>query len=218
MRQVADGVWQVSGPVPNMINSYVAEDVLIDTGSRHDAGRILAALQSHPVTLVGLTHVHPDHQGSAHEVCTTLDLPLACHPVEVKRMEGAEPMPSKSWYSRLSHRIFSGPPHPVNRTVDEGDEVAGFKVLFTPGHSPGHVIYFRERDGVAIVGDVLNNMNIFTGLPGLHRPPDAVNERPELVNDAIRRVVDLEPRVVAFGHGPVLRDAAKRLKEFARGL
>jgi glyoxylase-like metal-dependent hydrolase (beta-lactamase superfamily II) len=106
----------------------------------------------------------------------------------------------------------------VSRTLAEGDEVAGFKVLFTPGHSPGHLVYFRERDGVAIVGDVINNMNLFTGIPGLHRPPDVVNEVPGLVDGAIRRVVELEPRVVAFGHGPVLRDGRKLRLWAARAL
>ncbi len=45
----------------------------------------------------------------------------------------------------------------VDRALAEGDEVAGFRVLDTPGHSPGHVAYWRESDGVLICGDVMRS-------------------------------------------------------------
>ena len=48
----------------------------------------------------------------------------------------------------------------------EGDEVAGFKVLDVPGHSAGHVAFWRESDGVLVLGDVFNNADVFTAIPG----------------------------------------------------
>ena len=217
MREVTQGVWQISTRFPNAINAYLVEDVLIDAGGRRMGDRILEQLKERSLTLVALTHVHPDHQGSAHQVCTSRNVPLACPAGEVARMEGREPMPTSSWYLRLSNRLFTGPSHPVARPLKEGDEVAGFTVYDTPGHSKGHIVYFRERDGVAIVGDVIDGMNIFTGLPGLNRPPDVVNEQPARVDDAIRKLAELRPRIACFGHGPVLRDS-DRLQKFARGL
>lgn len=217
MREVADGVWQFSTRLPSAISCYLAGDTLIDAATRRLAPRLLRELGGHEVKGVALTHVHPDHQGAAHQVCTTLGIPLACPAKEVARMEGREPIPAKNWYQRLVGALWTGPPHPVDRALGEGDDVAGFTVYETPGHSRGHVIYFRERDGVAIVGDAIDGLNIYTGIPGLNRPPDAVNEHPELVNDAIRKLAELRPRVVCFGHGPVLRDP-ERLQRFAARL
>src|SRR5918999_567156 len=81
---------------------------------------------------------------------------------------------SSSWAGTRSPRtfgsLFTGPGHPVDRRLKEGDEVGGFQVLDVPGHSPGHVAFWRESDRVLILGDVLNNVNITTGIPGLHEP------------------------------------------------
>jgi glyoxylase-like metal-dependent hydrolase (beta-lactamase superfamily II) len=217
VREVADGVWQLTTRFPNAINAYLAGDVLIDAGARRMATRMLDQLARRRVRLVALTHVHPDHQGGAHHICTTLGVPLACPTGEVDRMEGRAPMPASSVYFRLSDRLFSGPSHPVERRLFEGDEVGGFTVYDTPGHSPGHIVYFRERDRVAIVGDVIDGMNILTGLPGLYRPPDLVNEQPAGVNDSIRKLAELRPRVVCFGHGPILR-SPERLERFVSRL
>src|SRR5262249_12580287 len=95
------------------------------------------------------------------------------------------------------------------RVLQEGDEVAGFRVLRAPGHTPGHICLFREEDRVAIVGDVLNGMNLATTWPGLHEPPPffctdvAENRR------SILRLAELNPRLLCFGHGPPLRDMEK---------
>ncbi len=103
------------------------------------------------------------------------------------------------------------------RKLREGDEVAGFTVLETPGHSLGHVVFWRESDRVLIAGDVLNGMNLLTSLPGLHEPPVAFTPDPARNRESIRRVAALEPALVCFGHGPPLRDAAK-LARFAAAL
>jgi len=217
VREVAAGVWQLSTRMPNAINCYLAGEVLIDAGGRRMASRIVRQLQGRRVAAVSLTHVHPDHQGGADAICNDLGVPLYCPAGEVERMEGHEPMPVSTWYSKIADRLFTGPPHPVAKALREGDEVGGFTVYSTPGHSVDHVVYFRESDGVAIIGDVLDALNIFTGLPGLYRPPDVVNEKPELVNDAIRKLAELRPRVVCFGHGSVLTDP-DRLQTFAASL
>ena len=82
------------------------------------------------------------------------------------------------WLNRLQQRFWTGPPHPVARALVEGDEVAGFTVLESPGHSRGHVAYWRESDRVLILGDVLNNMNVMTGIAGLHEPPEVFTPDP----------------------------------------
>jgi glyoxylase-like metal-dependent hydrolase (beta-lactamase superfamily II) len=81
----------------------------------------------------------------------------------------------------------------------------------------GHVMFFRERDRVAIAGDVAVNMNLITLRPGLHEPPGFFCVDPALNRQSIRKLADLKPSTVLFGHGPplvngdVLRKFADRL-------
>jgi glyoxylase-like metal-dependent hydrolase (beta-lactamase superfamily II) len=87
-----------------------------------------------------------------------------------------------------------------------------------PGHSNGHVAFWREADRLLIGGDVCFNMHLLTTLSGLHEPPRLFTSDPERNRASIRRLAALEPRVVGFGHGPVLHDAAEKLQAFAASL
>jgi glyoxylase-like metal-dependent hydrolase (beta-lactamase superfamily II) len=104
----------------------------------------------------------------------------------------------------------------VARVLREGDEVAGFTVLDTQGHSPGHISLWRESDRVLILGDVLNNMNLLTGITGLQEPPVAFTPDPARNRASARRLAALEPELVCFGHGPPLRDSRKLAEFIAR--
>ena len=109
---------------------------------------------------------------------------------------------------------------PVARTLAEGDALAaGFTVLDTPGHSPGHVSYWREADRTLICGDVFFNMHLLTTIPGLHQPPHLFTPDPAENRRSERRLAALEPATAGFGHGPVLRgDAAQQLRDFVQAL
>jgi hydroxyacylglutathione hydrolase len=95
--------------------------------------------------------------------------------------------------------------------------VAGFTVLHVPGHSAGHVAYWRESDRALIVGDVITNINTVTGLPGLHEPKTFFTPDPARNRESARRLAALEPELVCFGHGRPLRDP-RRLSEFVAKL
>jgi len=111
--------------------------------------------------------------------------------------------------ARFYLRIFIGPGHPVDRKLSEGDEVAGFKVLDVPGHSAGHLAFWRESDGVLILGDVLANIDQLTGFPGLHEPKPYLTPDPVENRRSARKLAALEPKVVLFGHGGPVRDTKK---------
>lgn len=211
MKQLASDLWQLRGLPPNAINVYLAEDVLIDAATRRAGRRIRRQISNRPLSLVALTHAHPDHQGAAREVCEARGVPLACHADDVDAMEGRRPLQANPDHpvNRLIHRFWEGPPRKVDRTLQEGDEVAGFRVVHAPGHARGEVIFFRDSDRVAIAGDVINTMNLVTGIPGVREPPAAFTLDPEENRRSIRKLYDLRPSLVCVGHGPPLRDAAK---------
>ena len=118
---------------------------------------------------------------------------------------------------RLGCRVWAGPPHPVERVLQEGDEVAGFRVVHTPGHTPGHCLFFRDHDRVAIAGDVLANIHFLSGRPGLRQPPRYFSVDPVQNRQSIQILAALHPRVVCFGHGPPLTQP-QLLQEYAAAL
>ena len=86
-------------------------------------------------------------------------------------------------------------------------------MLDTPGHSDGHVAFWRESDRTLVLGDVFFNMHLVTTVPGLHEPPRIFTRDPQRNRDSARRLAALEPELALFGHGPPLRDPAA-LKAF----
>jgi glyoxylase-like metal-dependent hydrolase (beta-lactamase superfamily II) len=211
-----------------MVNVYLVEDVLIDAGIRQDAGRILRQLAGRSVTAHALTHAHPDHLGASHVVCERLGLPFWVGERDADAAEDPDvlaktlrngPLANPSLPIEPLVRLFvkaqvtAG--HPVSRRLVEGDEVAGFQVLDTPGHSPGHIVFWRESDGVLIAGDVLWNFQFVAGRPGMMLPLAATCTDPARNLESARRLAELEPDVVCFGHGPPLRDG-RRFAQFVR--
>jgi glyoxylase-like metal-dependent hydrolase (beta-lactamase superfamily II) len=220
MRQLADGVHMLRGFPPNAINVYVIGDVLIDAATRQGTRRIMRQIHDVPLSAHALTHAHPDHQGSSHAICEQLDIPLWCGAGDVHAMEtpgGVAGSNPPSWQTFVQRRFWTGPPHPVARSLREGEDVAGFTVLECPGHSPGHVAYWRPSDRVLVIGDVLTNINVMTGRTGLHEPLPAFTPDPVQNRASARRLAALEPALVLFGHGPPLRDT-QALREFAAAL
>jgi hydroxyacylglutathione hydrolase len=219
MKRLADGVEQLAGFPPNAVNIYLADGILIDAGTRFDRRRILRELKGREVVAHALTHGHPDHQGSSRAVCDALNLPLWCGANDADAVESGriiDLMPN-SLMSRVANLVASGPACRVSRRLVEGDEVGGFLVLDVPGHSPGHVAYWRGSDRVLILGDVLTGMNLFTGIPGLHEPPSFFTPDPARNRRSVKRLLDLEPTLICFGHGPPLRDT-KKFVEFIEKL
>lgn len=216
MRELADGVWRLGALLPGVINIYVVRtpdgDVLIDAGTRWATGRVLRELRGRRLAMVALTHAHPDHQGASHEVCEKLGIPLWCGEADADAAERPELIKERQpdhFVARLFCNVFAGPGHPVARRLREGDEMAGFTVLDVPGHSAGHVAYWRESDRALVLGDVLNSMDVLTAIPGLREPKPYLTPDPARNRESARRLAALEPAVVCFGHGPPVRDTQK---------
>jgi glyoxylase-like metal-dependent hydrolase (beta-lactamase superfamily II) len=216
MRQLADDLYLLRGFPPNAINVYLADDVIIDSGSRHAGGRILRQVRERSVSAHALTHVHPDHDGSSKEICEKLGIPLWVGEKDVPAMENEPPKPEHPM-QKLSAAAFEGPRHPVDRALHEGDVVGGFTVLDVPGHTVGHLAYWRESDRALILGDVLFGMHPLTGLRQLREPPDFFTPDPDQNRESARKLAALEPALVCFGHGPPERDT-KRFTDFVAGL
>jgi len=212
VKELAPGLERLSQFPRPIFNLYLAGDVLFDAASTWDRRRVLKQLEGRPLSLLALTHVHPDHQGLADLICRERRVPLACHADDVKVMEGQVPMQAGMKMNPVLERIqssWSGPPHVVDRVLNEGDEVGGFRVIHAPGHAPGEVIYFRDSDRVAICGDVIRNMSFLTGRTVLLEPPGMFTYDPAENRRSIRKLADLNPSMILPGHGPAVTNMGK---------
>lgn len=219
MREIIEGVYLLSGFPEYLVNCYLVGDVLIDAGIRSDEQRILKALKNHQVRIHALTHVHADHQGASHAVCEALKIPLWCPEAEVAAMETGDMNQQipVNLITRFQKQFWLGPAHPVAKGLREGDQVGDFVVIETPGHSPGHVSFWRERDRVLIAGDTARNVSFLTLQTGLGEPPAVFTMDAERNRQSMRKLAALNPRVILFGHGKPVLDGTKFV-DFVQGI
>jgi hydroxyacylglutathione hydrolase len=218
MHRVAEDVFHIPLSPRDGVNAYLLGEVVVDAGTKGAGRRLVRALQGHAVGVHALTHAHPDHAGGSKRVVDAFEVPVWVGERDRADVESGRPLIADSWAKPVMTRLVRYPPVAVARSLREGDVVGpGFVVLETPGHSPGHVSYWRESDRTLVCGDVLFNMNIVTTARGLREPPAMFTPDPARNRDSARRLAALEPELVLFGHGPPLRDPSI-LKEFVDAL
>jgi hydroxyacylglutathione hydrolase len=225
---IADGVWVVRGgfPIKDM-NVYLVRDgdgvMLFDAGIEAMAGEVRAAAAVlGGLTRIVLGHAHADHRG----VAPSLGVPVLCHPDERADAEGdggyhyfdfskLNPV-SRVAYPRLL-RQWDGGPVQIAATVQEGDEIAGFRVVHFPGHAPGLIGLFRERDRLALVSDTFYTLDPQTTRKGPPRVPlAAFNKDTEQARASLRKLAELEPHSAWPGHAdPVTGDVRAQLETAA---
>ncbi len=226
MRDIAPRLSTFEGLVMGRV--YLIEDpdglTIVDAGLELAAPRILRQLEAlgrrpSDVKRILVTHGHPDHVGGLPELRARTGAQVLAHAKDRAAIEGREPIPrveadrvgGVGRLMRPQETTLKGTP--VDQVVDEGDVLpvlGGLHVLFTPGHSPGHVSYWQPQQGVLFCGDVIMR------LPNL-RPPIAAFTVDMAENQrSLKRLVDLAPRVVCFGHGhPLTEGTAERLRAYA---
>jgi hydroxyacylglutathione hydrolase len=209
MRRVAEDVFQIALTPRDGINAYLLGDVVVDAGAKVNAKRLIKALHGHAVGAHALTHGHPDHAGGSRKLVEAFDVPVWAGEGDRAAVQTGRPPAPETWAEPGVARLGGFEAVGVARSLREGDDLGhGFTVLETPGHSDGHLAFWRERDRTLVVGDVFLNMHVLTTRPGLHEPPRVLTRDPGRNRQSARRLAALEPELALFGHGPPLRDPA----------
>jgi len=212
---VAEGVWVVQGGWPGHCNVYLIDDgdgggvTMFDAGARTMVRAVAAAgAKLGGIRRVVLGHGHTDHRGTA----PALGVPVYCHPAEVQDAEGSGgfrywpegltgmPTPQRQIHRAVHRLAWDGGPVKIAGTVEEGDEVAGFKVIDFPGHAPGLIGLWRESDRLALVSDTFYTLDLW-GRDREPRVTDAVyNYDTEQARASVRKLAALEPAAAWPGH------------------
>lgn len=214
MRQLADDVFQIALTPRDGVNAYLVGDTLVDAGLPPHGKRLAKQLGGRIQRHV-LTHAHGDHAGGSKNLKAALGVPLLVGARDAEAARTGVPDTKLGAFGRITAGF---PAVEVDTELREGDTVGDFLVLDTPGHSPGHISLWRERDRVLVAGDVFFNMSIFTTIPGLRQPFGPFTLDPELNRQSERKLAELEPSIVLLGHGPPITDAAAKLKAFVATL
>jgi glyoxylase-like metal-dependent hydrolase (beta-lactamase superfamily II) len=219
MEQIADGVWVVRGGFPKVMNVYLIEDdggmTVFDAGIAAMSNQIAKAAAPYGgVKRVVLGHGHADHRGSAPKLAAG-GAPVYCHPAEVDDAQGDGGInyfkidtlpfwPARTAMPRLL-KMWDGGPVDITDTLSEGDTIAGFDVVHLPGHAPGLIGLWRERDHFALVSDAFYTLDPQTGRKGDARVPlDAFNLDTEVARASLLKLSALSPSVAWPGHAEPL--------------
>jgi glyoxylase-like metal-dependent hydrolase (beta-lactamase superfamily II) len=227
---VAPGVWIIRGGFPaRLMNVFLVEDdggvMLFDGGIREMAPLVAAAgARLGGIKRVILGHADADHRGAV----PALGAPVYCHPAEQEAAASTSPYRSYWDPSKLGPHgravlwkrllpSWDGGPVDVAGTVQEGDEIAGFRVIEVPGHAPGQIGLFRDSDRLALVSDCFYVLDAQTGIKGRARVPhSAFNADTDRARESIRKLAALDPAEVWPGHlGPVRGEVRSKLERAA---
>ncbi|WP_304451826.1 MBL fold metallo-hydrolase [Nocardiopsis sp. YSL2] len=201
--------------------------VLVDTGFAGGEKRLLARLaragvDPASISLVVLTHCHPDHAGGAARLGRELGVPLAVHEAEAHWAGAGNSVlydPLNAFGRLLSRTLDTRFPAFVpDLVLTDGTALDHYgvplDVLHTPGHTPGSVTLLHRESGDALVGDLLAGSMVRRDRPGL---PFLAQDTAQL-RRSVRRLLAGDPRRLHFGHGrPAALPASRaRVEKIAR--
>lgn len=194
---------------------------LIDAGIPHSSSRIRKWAEESFGTLpraIVLTHGHFDHAGSAKVLADDWNVPVYAHPLELQFLNGTSSYPPPDPKAGGGVMALLSPLYPAG-PVDLGSRLRplssetvaqllpGWRMIHTPGHTIGHVSFFRESDATLLVGDAFctvqseSMMAIAQQRPELHGPPSYYTPDWIAARASVHTLASLQPRTLAPGHG-----------------
>lgn len=212
VRQVHSTIWQITFHFPAPVNCWLLQSsdglTLIDAAYPSSAQKILEAIEilNIPLRRIVITHAHPDHSGAAREVAQKTNAVVLAHGADLPYLQGHRSIAEEEgfWQSRLvlgaAQRLglLDLPPIEKIESVADGETVASFQVIHTPGHTPGSLSIWATDEEAIFSGDnLLYRMHgLRVGLPWFTL--DLAEQRTSL-----KKYMSLQARMIMAGHGPV---------------
>jgi glyoxylase-like metal-dependent hydrolase (beta-lactamase superfamily II) len=212
--------------------------VLVDAGTEGNADRIatIAAERfgeiARPEAII-LTHGHFDHAGSAGALASRWGVPIFAHRLELPYLTGRSkyppPDPTVGGFMAnmvrfLPNRNYDYSQYMRELPLTSPPGLEDWQVIETPGHTPGHVSFYREQDQVLLAGDAFATVNqesmlaVLTMKPEVSLPPTYYTMDWASAYDSVARLAELNVNVIGAGHGePMFGTAASEgLSRLAR--
>jgi glyoxylase-like metal-dependent hydrolase (beta-lactamase superfamily II) len=219
----------VAGLTVVMVNLYFIGQpgssnwVLVDTGLPFSTNHIRSVARQRfgntPPQAILLTHGHFDHIGAIQDLLHHWpDVPVYAHDMELPYLTGRSsyPPPDPTVGGGLMARLSPlYPKSPINLTGRVNPlpsdhslpYLDGWRWIHTPGHSPGHVSFFRDIDRLLLAGDAFvtqkqeSLIGVMTRHQHIHGPPMYFTCDWQAARRSVRMLADLYPLIAATGHG-----------------
>lgn len=201
------------------------EVILVDTGFPGQVPEIRKEMERvgipfDKLTKVLITHHDIDHIGGLPGILKELSgrVEVVSHEVEKPYIQGDKiphklaalesnkallPADMKVKYEMLKAG-FANSKSNVDRVVRDGDELAcggGIKIIYTPGHTMGHMVLYLKRHKLLIAGDTL-----FAGEGQLGTPPPGINFDNDLAKESLAKLTGYDVEAVICYHGGLFKD------------
>lgn len=197
--------------------------VLVDAGLPGWAGSIESSAArrfgegARPAAII-LTHGHFDHVGSLQALAELWDAPVYAHELELPYLTGRSPYPPPDptvGGGIMASLSWMFPRGPINlgdrvKALPAGGgapELPGWRWIHTPGHTPGHVSFFRDDDRTLIAGDAFVTVKQESALAVLsqrrevHGPPAYYTMDWDAARRSVEDLAALAPVIAGTGHG-----------------
>lgn len=224
--EVAPGVWGMKIVFVNifMIATGTGKEwVLIDAGLRGFASNIekMAADlfgENNPPVAIILTHGHFDHVGTIKKLLQKWDVPVYAHALELPYLTdlSAYPPPDPTVGGGMMSTLAAlYPKDPIDlglhiHILPENGSIPflpEWLSIFTPGHAPGHISLWRQRDKLIIAGDAFvttkqeSAFSVATQKKEISGPPKYFTPDWIAAAASVKKLRDLHPAIAATGHG-----------------
>ncbi|SOC40768.1 MBL fold metallo-hydrolase [Ureibacillus acetophenoni] len=205
------------------VNCYLYEEenelILIDAGMPASFKGIVHLIEriNKPLTNIILTHAHGDHVGSVDQLKQRFPNVIVSISVRDNRLllgdqslGDEEPkLPIKGGFDKNLKTI-------PDLLLNEGDRIGSFEVISTPGHTPGSISLFNTINKQLIVGDAMQTKGkvaVVGQLVPTFPFPTFGTWNKKLALESVKKILQLEPSLVAVGHGKVLENPMDILKQ-----
>ncbi|WP_042149007.1 MBL fold metallo-hydrolase [Paucisalibacillus sp. EB02] len=204
-------------------NPETQEFVLVDAGMPGSADTIISIAEerfgknSRPKAII-LTHGHFDHVGAIIDLIKHWQIPVYAHELEMPFLTGKKSYPKPDptveggMVAKMSPMFPIEPINlrdsvealPSDGTVPHMPE---FHWIHTPGHTPGHVSLFRDKDRALIAGDAFITVKqdslykVLTQQQEINGPPRYLTTDWKAAKESVIKLEALKPTVAVTGHG-----------------
>lgn len=184
----------------NAVLLGAADALLVDPASPYPEEQerfdrqLQASLGGHRLRAVVCTHHHGDHVGDVERIARAWNVPVWAHAETAARVP-----------FRVDRHLEDGEVLDCEADERTGEAARRFRVVFTPGHAPGHLCLFEEETRVLVAGDMV------AGIGSILIDPPEGHMATYLAS--LERLIALAPRAIIPSHGPLLVDGARRLEE-----
>lgn len=198
-----------------IVNLLLVEDgdgvTLIDTGLPKSTKHVIraAGVIGKPITRIVLTHAHDDHVGSLDELHAALpDAQIYMSARDARILAGDKSLDPDEPQDKL-HGGLKGQSTRPTMLVADGEMIGSLEVIFTPGHTPGHIALRDTRDNTIYCGDVFSSLGglaTTARINPLFPLPAMATWHAATELESARKLADLDPDRLAPGHGRVVEN------------